>query len=143
MSANSKSRVSVVDGKVQIKSTNSTKQSKGAKMETQSKVMFNLTGAAQYLNVDPHFLRKLVQEGKIPSTKENVPGTKIIRYMISQEALDVRKAEMAARRPIHLPDGYRKYIYRGPVTAIETICKEHPEFAQYFELANPTKENQQ
>jgi len=117
------------------------KDSKGANMNTATEQKYNLTKAAEYLGVDAHFLRKLVHEKKVVATQELVPGTKILRYVISKSVLDARKEEMNSHKPIHLPEGWRKFIFRGPVTAIETICKEHPEFKEYFVLANPAKED--
>ena len=123
------------------------KDSKGANMNTNKVVAvvaeqkFNLTKAAEYLGVDPHFLRKLVHEQKIAATQELVPGTKIVRYVISKSVLDARREVMNSHKPIHLPEGWRKFIYRGPVTLLETIMKEHPEAKEYFVLANPAKED--
>lgn len=98
----------------------------------------NLTKASAYLEVDPHYLRKLVREGKIEHERELIPGTRIERIVISKKVLNDRKAQMA-ERPDRLPEGFRRYIYRGPVELVETIIKEHPEAAGFFSLANPGK----
>lgn len=141
-STNNKKGIGRIDGRMGESNVQSTHKGNGKEptMSTKpvSEKMYNLTSASAYLDVDPHYLRKLVREGKIVHVRENIPGTQIKRIMISQSVLDARKAEVADR-PERLPEGHRRYIYRGPVSLVETIIKEHPEAKAYFELANPGK----
>lgn len=52
----------------------------------------NLKTAAQYLNMNVMYVRKLVQSGKIPSQMVQVKGD-VERYEITKEACDAYKAQ--------------------------------------------------
>lgn len=70
--------------------------------------LMGLKEAAAYLGVDLVYMRRLVLEGKVPSTKVPVrPGSSVLKHVITQEALDARKA---AARGNSRSDGRNKWV---------------------------------
>ena len=62
--------------------------------------------AAEYLQIDPHYMRKLVRESKVPSKKVFIGNsTKNWRHEISTTDLDKRKTIKRSQRN----DGRTKY----------------------------------
>jgi hypothetical protein len=107
-----------------------------------SEKVYNITQAAQELNLTPFYVRKCIKAGKIQAEQRLIENTSIMRYEISAEALE----EFASREKKSVgkrDDNRNKYTLYATkselieiMEALATIGFEHSELLM---RANPPK----
>jgi hypothetical protein len=79
---------------------------------------YTLEQAAAKLGIVPHYARKCVHEGKLKASMSTVPGTRIPRLEITEEAIaefDAREKKQVGKRE----DGRNKYVWYGLPAELE------------------------
>ena len=80
---------------------------------------YSINEAAAYLGVDPHYVRKLVREGKLPTVMVPVkPGSNVQKHLIEESDLVAWKANQGSRAGGRA-DGRNKFVVYG--TAAEMV----------------------
>lgn len=88
---------------------------------------YGIKEAAKYLGVDEQYLRKLVRDGKLPTTMIPIKtGSNVKKHVIDQNDLDARKAN-AGHKAGGRTDGRNKwtlYASKEEMVKIAKVCEE-------------------
>jgi hypothetical protein len=90
-------------------------------METKQQSAYSIKAASAELGLSEVYIRRMIQQGKIATTKEQVGDTEVWRHVIAAETLN----EWRNGSSVHTTrnDGRSKFVCYATTTELEAISK--------------------